>query len=78
MKLTLLNRNTLAIAVLSASMAYAQDAVKVAPTHYTVKTDNAHVRVVEGALAPGEKVTATATRSAGPQNTSEFSACVPE
>ena len=42
----------------------AQDAVKVARGHYTVKADNDHVRVVECVLKPGEK-DATHTHPAG-------------
>jgi len=38
-----------------ASDARAQDAVQVAPAHYKVKLDNAHVRVIENTLKPGEK-----------------------
>jgi beta-alanine degradation protein BauB len=33
----------------------AQDVVTAAPAHYRVLVDNAHVRVVEGTLRPGEK-----------------------
>jgi len=35
--------------------ASAQDAVKVAPEHYQVLVENAHVRVIENSLKPGEK-----------------------
>jgi quercetin dioxygenase-like cupin family protein len=35
--------------------ALAQDAVKVASNHYKVLVDNAHVRVIENTLKPGEK-----------------------
>lgn len=46
----------LAVAFLvAARAALAQDAVKVAPDHYTVKVDNAQVRVIENVLKPGEK-----------------------
>ena len=38
-----------------AATAFAQDVMKVAAEHYKVKVDNAHVRVVENILAPGEK-----------------------
>lgn len=37
------------------SAALAQDAVKVAPAHYKVLVENAHVRVIENTLKPGEK-----------------------
>ena len=37
------------------SAAQAQDAVKVAPDHDTVKVENEHVRVIENILKPGEK-----------------------
>ncbi|MBZ5526226.1 MAG: cupin domain-containing protein [Acidobacteriia bacterium] len=37
------------------ALAQGQDAVKVAPAHYKVKVENAHVRVIENTLAPGEK-----------------------
>jgi oxalate decarboxylase/phosphoglucose isomerase-like protein (cupin superfamily) len=37
------------------SAALAQDAVKVAPDHYKVLVENAHVRVIENTLKPGEK-----------------------
>jgi quercetin dioxygenase-like cupin family protein len=38
-----------------ASSASAQDAVKVAPTHYTVLIDNSSVRVLKISYAPGDK-----------------------
>lgn len=41
--------------LLAASAVLAQDAVKVAPDHYTVKVENAQVRVIENVLKPGEK-----------------------
>jgi mannose-6-phosphate isomerase-like protein (cupin superfamily) len=47
-----------------AGAAVAQDAVTVSPRHYRVLTDNAHVRVVENVLKPGEK-DATHTHAAG-------------
>lgn len=39
----------------ASTAALAQDAVKVAADHYKVLTDNAHVRVIENTLKPGEK-----------------------
>ena len=33
----------------------AQDVMQVAASHYKVKVDNSHVRVVENVLAPGDK-----------------------
>ena len=45
----------LAVSVLLAPAAQAQDAVKVAPDHYVVKVENAQVRVVECSIKPGEK-----------------------
>ena len=39
----------------SAGEAGATDVMTVAPDHYTVLVDNAHVRVVKNTLAPGEK-----------------------
>ena len=41
--------------VLGTLSAVAQDAVVVAKSHYRVLVDNAHVRVVENTLSPGEK-----------------------
>jgi beta-alanine degradation protein BauB len=41
--------------LLLAVRARAQDVLAVAPNHYRVLVDNAHVRVVENTLAPGEK-----------------------
>jgi len=38
-----------------ATPAPAQDVMAVASSHYRVRVDNAHVRVVENTLAPGEK-----------------------
>ena len=38
-----------------ASAAFAQDAVKVAPDAFTVKTDNAKVRILEYHSKPGQK-----------------------
>ena len=47
---------TLAVVALAlVGTARAQDAVVVAPDHYKVLTDNAHVRVIENTLKPGEK-----------------------
>jgi oxalate decarboxylase/phosphoglucose isomerase-like protein (cupin superfamily) len=46
--------STLAVAAL-AWPAAAQDVMAVAPSHYKVRVDNAHVRVVENTLGPGEK-----------------------
>lgn len=48
----------LAVAVaasVAASVAHAQDAAVVAPSHYKVSVDNEHVRVIEMTLKPGEK-----------------------
>ena len=46
----------LALPLLSlATPGSAQDVMAVAPSHYKVRVDNAHVRVVENTLAPGEK-----------------------
>ena len=46
----------LALPLLSlATPGSAQDVMSVAPSHYKVRVDNAHVRVVENTLAPGEK-----------------------
>ena len=42
-------------AVCAAADVKAQDVMHVASNHYKVKVDNAHVRVVENILAPGEK-----------------------
>lgn len=39
----------------SAAGAGATDVMTVAPDHYTVLVDNAHVRVVKNTLRPGEK-----------------------
>jgi quercetin dioxygenase-like cupin family protein len=39
----------------ASTAALAQDAVKVASDHYKVLVDNAHVRVIENTLKPGEK-----------------------
>jgi beta-alanine degradation protein BauB len=47
-----------------AAPASAQDAAVVAKDHYKVLVDNAHVRVVENVLEPGEK-DATHTHPAG-------------
>jgi len=54
----------LAALFLLAPAAFAQDVMTAAPKHYTVRVDNAHVRVVENALKPGEK-DATHTHAAG-------------
>ncbi len=48
-------RNLALAFVLTSSAALAQDAVKVATDHYKVLADNAHVRVIENTLKPGEK-----------------------
>jgi quercetin dioxygenase-like cupin family protein len=38
-----------------AASAHAQDVMKVAPEHYKVLYEDAHVRVIENTLGPGEK-----------------------
>lgn len=43
------------LVLLGSAAAVAQDAVKVAPTHYKVLVDNASVRVLKIEYAPGEK-----------------------
>ena len=46
----------IALSILAAPLAArAQDIVKISPAHCKVKLDNAHVRVVECVLLPGEK-----------------------
>jgi quercetin dioxygenase-like cupin family protein len=44
-----------AVALWFTGAARAQDVMKAAPEHYKVRVDNAHVRVVENTLGPGEK-----------------------
>ena len=44
------------VLILAAWMALAQDAVKVAPTHFKVLLDNDHVRVLEYRAKKGESV----------------------
>ena len=46
---------SLPVLLLAAGDAHAQDVMAVAANHYKVLVDNAHVRVVENTLAPGEK-----------------------
>jgi oxalate decarboxylase/phosphoglucose isomerase-like protein (cupin superfamily) len=46
---------TFALAFCLAGTARAQDAAVVAKDHYKILVDNAHVRVVENILKPGEK-----------------------
>lgn len=56
-----LNRTTvllvplMVISVLAIRATFAQDAVKVAPDHYTVLLENDKVRVLEVKIKPGEK-----------------------
>jgi len=54
----------LTVAFVPTGTALAQDAAVVAKDHYKVLVDNAHVRVVENVLKPGEK-DATHTHPAG-------------
>lgn len=46
---------SLALLPLLALSLSAQDALKAAPDHYKVRVENAHVRVIENVLAPGQK-----------------------
>ena len=45
---------TIALATIS-SLAHAQDVLKAEPSHYRLLAENAHVRVIEGTLRPGER-----------------------
>ena len=55
MRNILLAAAAVGLLLLCATFAQGQDAVKVAPSHYKVRTENAHVRVIENTLAPGER-----------------------
>ena len=46
---------SLALLLVAAGRAGAQDVLAVAKDHYKVLVDNARIRVVENTLAPGEK-----------------------
>src|SRR5215212_3656245 len=47
--------SVICLAIISWTTAGAQDGVKIAPDNYKVLLENAHVRVVEFTLKPGEK-----------------------
>ena len=53
-KTTVLFFPLIVITVFAIKATFAQDAVKVAPEHYTVLLENDHVRVLEVKIKPGE------------------------
>lgn len=55
MRNILLAAAAVGLLLLCVTLAQGQDAVKAAPAHYRIRTENAHVRVIENTLAPGEK-----------------------